>query len=171
MSEILSGIMSLFCLFSYTSQLRSYQLTSSFGEPSPFVTFCWFKPWRNRQDDRRPEASRGMTAVFPRRARTCLSIIITYLAFVKEKVSLHHVAPRRVAARGRRGRSRACPSPVGTADRRAPTRVAPISAVHKIAGWRRHLTFGVGDPPVAMGVLGMIQPMRGYSRIVVTPEI
>ena len=62
------------------------------------MTFCWFKVWRSRQDDRRPEAFRGMSAVFPRRARTYPCIIHTYLVFVKNKMRLHRVALRGVAA-------------------------------------------------------------------------
>jgi hypothetical protein len=62
------------------------------GSRPPLLTFCWFEAWRNRHDGWRPEASRCMRTVLPRRARTSLSGVLTKLAFVKNKMRLHGVA-------------------------------------------------------------------------------
>src|SRR5208283_5693917 len=83
MPDICSVNLSFDPLFSYTFPDRPSFLTSFLCGGPPCVTFCWFKTWQSRQNDRRPKASRGMSAVFPRRARTYSSIIHTYLAFVK----------------------------------------------------------------------------------------
>src|SRR5208283_3833139 len=100
MPDISSGILSLFCLFSYTFRLRRLYFLFSGPLHGQILTFCWFKVWRNRHEGWKPEASRCMRAVLLRRPRTSLSSIHTNLAFVKSRVRLHRLASNSGSGRG-----------------------------------------------------------------------
>ena len=77
----------MFCLFSYTFQLRTHFIDIFFCEGRDQIpTFCWFEVWRDRHEKRSLHSFRFDTgSAFSAPSPNCLLSIPTQLAFCQDR--------------------------------------------------------------------------------------